>query len=670
MIIGQVFGAAAPKRKKQQNGAKEHTAPGLLARLRGAARKESWGRTVLNLAWTAGPATYLALHGAYLIGYGSPPPQQLILYFGIYTVIAGFVAVLMRFVYNAVRGHEEEEGKQALEEVLEKLPDLVSAARNANLESYDDDGRLTLAAKYVIEDPDASPTDVSQAVLDLTGSNHLASAAAAAEVYRQHGLTARVHDLYASVAQELGEALESVAERSTAVAQLMRRRFNGLAPTKRAGRIRVEGFIERVFSAGEQDDESLVTMSDVEEVLTLCFELLNRRSYPVLMLNYSGGHAFTAASARLDAARRGLRSAIHARNSRLRALAEHLNSHPEISRVAAAVPSFRSVGEIYQSIESAMASIYETTFAQARHGWQKTRDIERNLTLWRDAVRLHHLLYKQNFNVRKKHLALYRAAKEYAFVQRNYAEHFPLRLMAPHEEGSGIRLRTRTVTLSEHQRHMLASTVRSRLETVSVQERFSRAVLDGDGSERRYLSTSSYKQLAIELLLIIERYIPLHQSRVQYTIEGTNAPNLSSIHSTFSGSVKRGWGESLVRELETSTSRAAERLASALVTYHGVTLTESSISYLEESYGVDRGKIPTTPQPLETEHLLPRKGILEQLLFVPRPPRKYHQLVEILQRKAGLARMGMHGRDRPASASPQPGGEGARMLSSDDGEPK
>lgn len=615
--------------------------PRFLARLRGAIRKESWGRTVLKLAWTAGPVTYLALHGGYIIGYGDSPPQQLILYFGIYTVIAGLVAVAMRFLYNAFRGHELEEGTEALHDVLQKLPDLVATARNTNLESYDKDGRLTLAAKYVLENPDATPTEVSQAVHDLTGSSFLASAATASEVYRRHGLTARVHDVYSSAATEIAEALERVGERSEAVAALLRQRLNGLAPTREAGRLRIEGFIERIFASGEQDDDSLTTMSDVEEVFTLCFELLNMRSFPVLKLDYSGGQGFTAASVRLDSARRSLRSTIHARNNRLRALAEYLNSYPEIERVAAAVPSLGSVHEVLRSVTTAMERLYADIFSRARAAKRDRLGLERDLRLWRGALRLFHSLYRENFEVRRKHLALYRAVKEYAAARSKYAGQFALRLLAPNEEGHGIRLRTRAHQLTESQRLALASAVRQLLNSVSVNERFSRALVEGDGESRRYLGAAGYKHLARELLALISNYIPLHQSRVQYTIEGTNAPNLSAIHSEYSSDVKRRWGEALVREIRTTSTRAAERLATALVVYHGVTLTDESMRYLKEHWGVDRGSLQSAAeQAQESGHVIPRQGIEKQLLHIPPPPRKYQSLAEILQRRTGFARIG------------------------------
>jgi hypothetical protein len=639
VIIGQVFIGRSNSITSKPSGGRRLSR--ILTRVRGAARKESWGRTALKLAWTAGPVTYLALHGGYLIGYGDAPPPQVILYFGIYTVIAGVVAVVMRFLYNAVRGHEIEEGEESLHQVLQKLPDLVSAARNANLESYDDEGRITLAAKYVLENPDATPQEVSQAVFDLTDSMYLARTANAAEVYRRHGLTTRVHDLYASVAPELSEAVDGLAERSAAVARLVRNRFNGLAPTRRDGRARVEGFIERCFASAEQDDDSLMTMADVEEVFTLCYELLNNRCYPVLKLDYSGGHRFTAASVRLDTARRELRSAIHARNGRLRALAEHLNSYSEIARVAGAVPTLGSLNEVLESVRAVMDRLAEELPTQIREPQADRFTLERLSRLWSGAVALFQELYRENFNVRRKHLALYRASKEYTASKKRYHWQFPLQLLAPEEEGQGIRLRTKSYALTESQRLSFATALRRRLHSVSVGERFSRAYVDREDASRHYLGAAGFKHLARELVAVAEQYIPLQQSQVQYTIEGMNAPNLSAIHSHYSEDVKLRWGESLVKDLETKSNRAAERLAAALIVYHGVSLSHTALRYLEERFGVDPRKLPSESEYRDQEHTLPREGIQKQLLHIPPVPKEYLQLSETVQRRAGLARLGV-----------------------------
>jgi len=118
-----------------------------IGRLTRAFRKESWGRTVIQLAWTAGPVTWLALNGGYYIGFGVPAPPQLFFYFGAYTVIAGFFAIMVRIGYNALRGHEHEQMEAALTELMGALPELIASARNRSLESYEGEDRSLLSGR-------------------------------------------------------------------------------------------------------------------------------------------------------------------------------------------------------------------------------------------------------------------------------------------------------------------------------------------------------------------------------------------------------------------------------------------------------------------------------------------------------------------------------------------
>src|SRR6056297_1653991 len=102
----------------------EYLGEDFIRRAAHAARKESWGRTVVQLAWTAGPVTYLALQGGYMLGYGTHAPSNLFIYFAIYTVIAGVFAIAVRFIYQFTRGQEQEKSEAALSYALVHLPDL------------------------------------------------------------------------------------------------------------------------------------------------------------------------------------------------------------------------------------------------------------------------------------------------------------------------------------------------------------------------------------------------------------------------------------------------------------------------------------------------------------------------------------------------------------------
>ena len=164
-----------------------------------AVKKESWRQTIMQLAWTAGPVTYFALQGGYFLGYGKTAPPGLIIYFAIYTVIAGILAILVRFMYQFTKGQEIERLEKSIKQAFVKLPDLILFIRDQILRYYDIDNRRLLAAKYLLENPDATSETIRVAVFDATGDEVLANAAGQIEVFRKNGLFARIDDLYTKI---------------------------------------------------------------------------------------------------------------------------------------------------------------------------------------------------------------------------------------------------------------------------------------------------------------------------------------------------------------------------------------------------------------------------------------------------------------------------------------
>jgi len=296
----------------------------ILRRIRGAAHKERWGLRLMQLAWTAGPVTYLALQGGYMIGYGKSAPNQLFIYFAGYTLVAGLFALVMRFLYQITRGGEKDEDLESLQKVFDLLPERIIEVRDMQLGQLYPEGRCILGAKYLLENPDASPDAVRTAVLDLTENRDLADIMHDMEVYRRYGLRVRAGEKAEQAKLLLELFRDRLAEKSGDVARLVWFRAAGEGPSRRVGRRRTRGFLGRIIIAAESDNLNLMSLVDVEEVCMLTFELICGRRFPVFQTRYSGDKSYTEAAARLSRARRDYRTAVYVRNSRLRVLAERL----------------------------------------------------------------------------------------------------------------------------------------------------------------------------------------------------------------------------------------------------------------------------------------------------------------------------------------------------------
>ncbi|MGM0675332.1 MAG: hypothetical protein ACQETQ_11605, partial [Spirochaetota bacterium] len=561
------------------------------------------------------------------------------IYFAIYTLIAGVFAVLTRVAYRVFRSQPAEEAAERLSHVMGTLLDLVASTRNVTLEGYEGHDRVVLAATHVLENPDASETALEQAARDLTSNAHLAERLRAVEIYRRVGLWSRALDINREVATELEDELSKVRKSSPRLARTLKRRFVGLGPTKREGRPRTEGFIERVLAAGEEDNYELMTLADVEDVFTLAFELLAERSFTILSLDYHGIPRFGAAFVRVERLRREYRHLVRTRNNRLRALAEQLNRSDHIDRVASAIPVIGDVEEVLNNVLSAVDAYFSSLQKRNRRmprflkpkraGTGSPSAATREKPFAQSVLKLYSSLYRANADLKKKHAELVKAIRDYQKIRSSTPESH-LRLLSPAQSGQGIRLKRRTVSVPEDRRIGLAGELHRLLADVSVTPRFFRAVMDAEGTERRYISPVGYKHLAVSILLALDRAAGLSRPEVQYAIEGVHAPNVGIADRTLGREGTLGWALSVVQELVPNLQTAVQRVISALVSYHGARPTDELMEYLENEFGVPRS-ISEFMSPSERDRLGNLREELDRhLLSVPPPPKEYGSVIEKL----------------------------------------
>jgi len=619
--------------KQSLNNNLEYIGEDFIKRVARAARKESWGRTVIQLAWTAGPVTYLALQGGYHLGYGTNAPSRLFIYFAMYTVIAGLFAILMRFLYQVTRGQELEKGEAALGLALARLPELILLARNQTILYYDEENRKLLAAKYLLENPDAVTETIKTAVLDICGDPVLSQAAQQIEIYRKNGLYARIEDEKSKVNDRLARSIEKVRPSSQAVADLLTRRFAGRPPSRQSGRTRTEGFIWRVLTAGEEHDVSGMTLNDAEEVFTLAYELLADRNIPVFSLRYIGSKEFTEISENLDRHRVAFRKAAYLRNSRLRALAELFAESNTVDIVPAASPVFTTIDRMYSNILKALEDLYKELKQQThllpfqrrrRYSPEELRDTFMQLN---SALHMHRSLRAANTQMQKRFSALRRSEDKYNEIRTESARQFPLQLVKPHEQRRGIRIVEKNIELHRSGKLRCAREV----------ERLIRAF-----DEIQHPHADDYKKLAVDIAMKLENELQISRFEIQYAIESSNAPYLSSIELDMTAASKAGIAVSLVQEVQKNTRTPIHRLAHVLVNYHGMPLNQESIEYLVEQYGAnperlkqmlpDKETAPSgTSEPVGTPSSSPATKFFKrppQILEINRLDRKYQDLID------------------------------------------
>jgi hypothetical protein len=560
----------------------------ILRRVRGAAGKERYGRAFLRLAWTAGPVTYLALQGGYHIGYGTSAPPQLFIYFAGYTLIAGIFALAIRFIYNLTRGSDKDEDRRSLDRVFTMLPDRIIEIRDLQLRALDGFGRRVLGAKYLLENPDATAEAVATAMMDLTGDKELAAMMRDVEVYRRNGLLVRAEEKSEILKEKLKSYSHELAEVSAEVSRLVWLRAAGSVPSKRLGRIRTRGFIGRVLAAEEADNLNLMSLVDAEEVCVLVFELICGRRYPHFQVRYYGDKAYTDAARRLAQTRREYRAAVYVRNSRLRVLAERLYAVPEerrrgwfgsrgqgkgIRRILASLPQIRSARLLQELVSDALFTLIENPSKGALYGIHDEKQRHKRIRL---LLELYQQLKKAAGRVERSYTAFHQAWGRYvALMEKRGASAPPVRVLRPGEKGRGVRLQLKSVGLEAGQTLPAARLIEEKLEEFSLEH------------EETLVKSNDQKELAVALLQILDRFIPMGESQVQRAIESTNSAYLISLERGMSSEAKQSWGLSLVLEVDSPLREGIHETLRNLTDYDRLELRDADIEFLAERFNAD-----------------------------------------------------------------------------------
>lgn len=596
----------------------EYLGYNFIRRISHAAGKEKWGLRILQLAWTAGPVTFLALQGGYLLGYGKSAPLNLIIYFAFYTVFTGILAIIIKFIYQMTRGKEIEKLEEAINQAFIRLPDIILFTRNETLNYYSEVDRNFLTARYLLENPDSGIEAVKAAVYDVTKDTSLRFAIERIEIFRENGLFTRINDECSKVTAKLDKALKKIEPSSPTVATLLEKRFSGTPPSRQTGRVRTEGFISRVLSAGENETYNTMTLHDAEEIFTLAYELLANRDIPMLQLKYTGSKEFTKTSEDFDSARITFRKAAYLRNSKLRELAELFSSSEIVNAIPAASSSFTTLDIMYESIIKAIDKLYKELNAQQGIKpviFQKTlspQEQKKKLKKLDTAIKLHKALSAATNNMNKYYGKLQKAEDRYNWTRENSAKKIPLHFLKQNETGPGIKINHKHIILTRSNKKHLALGLEKFFQT------FDNSTLS---------STEKYKKLAIDISMLLDKYLEISKFNIQYAIESSNATYISSLKLNLNAATKAGMALSIVKEVQKNIQAPIHRIAYSLVNYHSLSLDSESINYLVEKYGADSQLLHEIAPNANSDFTGNDPERIPQLLHIQQLDKKYQKII-------------------------------------------
>ncbi|GAB6040307.1 hypothetical protein [Endothiovibrio diazotrophicus] len=571
--------------------------PEWLDRIAGAARAEPWQVTLLKLAWTAGPATFLAASLGYYLGYGRFAPFENLQFFFYYTVVSGVVGLAAGIFTRATYGERRKAAEEALLEVVDRLPDLIAAVRDLHLESLEPQVRRLEAVGLLLQRVDLDSEALALAVEDLGAGRALAEQAAKIDIYRQAGLHSRVRELAEEAREAAQPVIAALAEWAPQVAALLRQRLNGHAPSFNEGVPRDSNFIERTLSAMEQEEERLMTLLDAEEMLVLACELINGRHIPMLLFTYRGRWELAQATDQLERRRNLYRIANATVLSRLKALVALLgdSDEAEVEAAARGLDATALLLRAQAGIGELNATVRRLGLRLSFSGGDERARLRRSLATLRDALELYEAMLRAAKQAGRRHAVFLHTIDKWG---RTLEPHTSREVVAPAPRRRGLQVVERRIGLDDEARLELARAIVALFRARGIRSRGDRIVYR-HGDHDRPLTPSIAKGLAMEVASALQPFVDISRPEIQRAIDASSASNLLGLETTLSARTKAAWGAAAAAEVEDDLAAAAERLAATLVTVYRVELSEGAIDFLHRAYGArpERLRMLTTATP-------------------------------------------------------------------------
>ncbi len=549
-----------------------------IAGVAASARRVPWSLNLLQLLWAAGPVTFLAMQGGYFLGFGHAAPAQNFIFFAVYTLLFGVIGLIARFVADATRGRRQERSREQLRNTIDLLPDLLFATRDLAMREMTPDMRRRKAAEVLLHEVDISPEAVAVAVREMTGDASLAAAAEQIEIYRRLGLRSRVDDLVEATADARLAALEKLHADAPELADTLRDRLRGVAPTREDGVRRVDQFLDRLFSAADSDDLSRCTLDDVQAIIVLAFELVNGRQMKRLSFEWSGPWQLGRALDRLEYQSNRFRVAQAGVISRLRSLGVLLSqtatSGLEQQHLRESIPVLGR--HILDGIRALLAARPDIRSPDGRILGAALAQVE-ELREARDR-----LMQAQS--------RFAGAAERWENLRRRERERKGDRRWEK-RSGRVIRVSEELIELDDDQKLKLAEGLCEYLDELQIAR-------EGDVIHfgRRPLDGESAKRIGIQLALLLDPLVDLTNPSIQRAIYASPAAYLGGLYVGMSADAKAGLASAMVRMVRQDLGRAAEWLALRLTRVYHLPLTDGMREFLESHYGANPERLAMLAQ--------------------------------------------------------------------------
>ena len=526
-----------------------------------AVAKRSWKWTLLNLAWTVGPVTFIALQGGHYLGFGNQAPFQNFIYFAGYTFIAALLAGTATILYDVFQKPKVEQEQQHLIDTVETAYLTILHIRNLMLQQLDENERKIAAAYYVLEGTGISPSAIETAVMDLTGNKDLTRAARRVYVFAEQGMDSRIADIEEDISSMMLQVKKELYPIAPSAYERLEQHMKGAFPRAQTGIERSEGFIERVLYAAEENDEDLMTLDDAYQMLTLAFEFMTGRRIAVLDVRLKGHNAFEEAQVGFDEARHHYRMALRRRNSYIRLLVTQLYHEAEVEIVVDAVDSS---ARMIQAMTEGLKSIPAVKRNRYKADYEK--------------------IVQLNKRVKMRYDRLLKAQSTYAKSWQKHGQKITFAIESDDIASSGFYFEERFITLTDRQKLHLAHMISQSLSDPAHEQ-----------------TESDIKKAIMDIANELDDLIDMSQPEEQLAIESSNAANFGFITTGITPLTKAGWSSIAVQHVQENRRKASHRVARNLVRLYRVPLKRSMIERMVEHFGADEEYLTSLSEEAQTD---------------------------------------------------------------------
>ncbi len=535
-------------------------------------REIPWVLTLLQLLWTAGPVTWLAIQGGSLLGYGEVVATPTYLFFAFYIVIAAIIGVFARSAAQGIRKAKAERAHQAMTRTLDVLPELMFTLRDLQLQSMPPHQRQQHAASMVLRKTDLGPEGVVLAIEELSGSQQLAAAARGIDIYRRLGMYSRMNDLVEQSKEHRQAIVDQIYPGNASIARLLEQRLRGEAPSQDEGISRRENFIDHILSAAQHSNPDLMDLQDAEELITLTYELICGRVITRLTLGFAGDFQRARALDDLEHQHNEYRLISATVTHLLRSLAGQLSDIGVLATAKQQLPHDPTTlqHQCLRSLELLSRETIPRTDNQAHQ--QKLRQLKQAI-----------------ISGRRAYAAIGRLHDRYRKYQKAAARWTSINASNSTDQAvsrQGIRIRESSIALNNDHKVTIATAFCHYLDEEQLHYR-------KRGLEQRgeALTAEAAKRLATQLTLILDPIINISDASVQRAIESSNAAYFEGLESHFSADAKLGLGSAVVKEVRQRLDKVSEVLVLRLARRYGLSITEANIDFLVQHYEADRERL-------------------------------------------------------------------------------